>query len=344
MTGDGGGSGTTPSGTGIKSYSSLSGSTFSARCNAAGTNKVALPTGSYTFKNFADYGGSAGFYYGAQLTCGGLLGAGSKYSTIEMVANTSTHKGDVPAQSTGDSNQLQYIYIGTAGAKVDGVKIIGTTQGHLYNGLYFYHVSSPTLSNVTITGVPGNNGSPPGETFGANFQHATGTVTVTNVTVDGQNLGASGLGSNGATGVSATFNITNYYALNLKYSAGWASWQHIGTMNFHNFVVKNSARAFNAERLAGKVNFYDPIWSTPFSTHYDLNPTYETGFTGGTINFYFSSTTAWNNFIAGRTIKKITATSNKSSVSLGLNKTNVIKVYIANVLKTQSSYVQWTGI
>lgn len=343
MTGDGGGSGVTPSGAGIKPWSALSGSTFSARCNAAGsTSKVALPTGTYTFSNFAISGGGtapSAFYFGAKLTCEGLLGAGSKYTNIEMVADSSTRKNDVPAQSTGASNQLQYIWITTPGAKIDGVKIVGTSQGHLYNGVQYNHVSNPTLSNATITGIPGNNGSPPGETFGVNFQGCTGTVTVHNVTVDGGDEGASGIGSNKS---GAKYNIVNYLAINNKYSAGWASWEHTGTMNFHNFVMRNGARAFNAERLAGTVNFYNPIWDAPFSGHHDVNPTYDSGFTGGHLNFYFSSATAWRNFIAPRSIKKITATTNSKSVSLGLSKGSVIKVYVAGVLQKQSTYVQWS--
>lgn len=341
MSGDGGGTGKTPSGTGITSWSSLSGSTFSARCNAAGANKVALPSGTYTFTDFGISGGGTvpnAFYFGAKLTCGGLLGAGSKYTTIEMVTNSSTRKSDVPAQSTGSSNQLQYIYITTANAKVDGVKIVGTTQGHLYNGLEFDKCASPTLSNATIQGIPGNSGSPPGETFGVNFHACTGTVTVQNVTVNGENLGATGIGSNGGT---ANYNVTNFTASNNRYSAGWASWELKGTLNMHNFQMHNGARAFNAERLAGTVNFYDPLWDTPTSGHYDVNPTYETGYTGGHIRFYFTTATNWNNFIAARSIKKITAITNTSSIKLGLVKSTVIKVYVAGVLKTQSSYVQW---
>ncbi len=236
---------------------------------------------------------------------------------------------------------MQYLYITTAGAKIDGVRIQGTGQGHLYNGVRFDHVDSPTLSNCTIASIPGNAGSPPGETFGVNFQGSTGTVTVENVTVDGGNVGAAAMGSNNS---GATYNITNYLAINNPYSAGWASWEHTGTMNFHGFVVRNGARAFNAERLAGTVNFYDPLWDDPFSGHFDVNPTYETGWTGGVLNFWFSSATAWQAFIAKRSHKTILAVSNPSSVSVGLVKNDVIRVYIGGVRQTQSTYVTWTGI
>lgn len=337
--GDGGGTGTTPTGTG---YGTLTGGTFSARVNSAGSSAtVALPAGTYTFSDFADGTGAGGFWYGAQLTVTALRGAGSRYTTVQMVPNTSTRASSVPAQSTGQSNQLQYVAMSAAGAKVDGVKIQGTSQGHLYNGLRFESVASPTLSNTTVAGIPGDAGSPPGETFAVNFQACTGTVTVTNVTVDGQNLGAAAIGSNNS---AATYNITNYLAINNKYSAGWASWEHKGVMNFHGFVVRNSARAFNAERLAGTVNFYDPLWDDPFAGHFDVNPTYETGWAGGTLNFYFTAASNWNAFIAARTNKTITAVSNSSSVSAGLVKGTVIKVYVAGVLQTQSNYVTWTGI
>lgn len=346
MTGDTGGTGVQQSGSGITPMQSLPSSTFSNQVNAAGSSAlVALEAKTYSFNDFAisGSGGStalSSFWFGANLTARGILGAGSNYTTIEMVPNTSTKAGTIPS-TNGQSNNLDYVNISTANAKVDGVKILGTSQGHLYNGLRFTGNASATFSNSSVVAIPGNSGSPPGETFGVNFQACTGTVTVTNITADGQNVGAAAMGSNHAT---ARFTVTNYLAINNKYSAGWASWHQLGQMDFHGFIMKNGARAFNAEGLGAEVNFYDPLWDDPFSGHSDVNPTYESGFAGGHLNFYFTDQAAWNAFIATRTNKKITAVSNSSSVSLGLVKSDVVRVYIGGVLQTQSNYVQWTGI
>jgi|GEM_PF-5063566 len=342
--GDNGGNGVQQSGSGITAYSSGSGD-FSMRVNTVGASAMcSLPAGTYTFSDFAYNGGGTPpnqFWFGADITAKGLLGAGSNYTTIEMIPNTSTKASYVPAPGSGQPNQLQYVFSASSGFTVDGVKILGTPQGHLYEGLRFNAIANPTLTNSTIANIPGDDGTPPGETFGVNFYASTGTVTVTNVTVDGGGVGATAMGSNNS---GATYNITNLYTHDHPYSAGWASWEHSGIMNFHGFVMKNGARAFNAERLAGQVNFYDPLWDDPMSGHFDVNPTYESGWTGGELNFYFSSISAWNTFIANRTNKKITAVSNPSSVSYGLSKSTVINVYIGGALQTQSNYVTWTGI
>lgn len=347
-TGDDGGNGVQQSGAGIVAYNSAAGSDFSSRINSVGTtNKASLPTGTYSFNDFTFDGGGTSptqFFFGAYISAGGILGAGSKYTVIQMTPNTSTKAYDVPAQSTGQSNQLQYMFFNAANVTVDGVKINGTSQGHLYNGLRFQACANPTLSDSTIFNIPGNYGAPPGETFGVNFQGSTGTVTVKNVTADGNGVGASIMGSNSS---GATYNITNLLSQNCPYGSGWASWQHTGTMNFYNFIVKACAKAFNAERLAGVVNFYDPLWELPGggggNGAYDLNPSYDTGYTGGVVNFYFTSAANWNAFTANRGGANIKAITDTNSVSKGLKRSTVINVYVGGVKQTQANYVTWSG-
>lgn len=334
------------SGTGITLMQNVTGSTFDAQANAAGTTAiVSLQAKAYTFADFATVGSGTSpsqFRYGARLTGKGLFGAGSKYTTVSMVAKSSKWASDVPIQGSGASNQLQAVFTQSTGFTIDGVKFVFTDQGHLYNGVRLEQIASPKVTNTTILAAAGNAGSPPGETFGGiNFQRASGTATVTNVTVDGQNWAAAALGSNSA---SAHFIVTNVWTYNHPYSAFWASWQQTGQMDFYNCGMSNGARAFNAERLAATVNFYDPLFAAPMPGHSDVNPTYDGGYTGGVINYRFTTQANYTAYLANRGGKKTTAISNPSSVSQGLVKGTVVNFYIAGVLQTQSNFLTWSGI
>lgn len=330
-------------GSGVVAYNPNAGGDFSAKVNSVGAGNIAsLSSGTFTFSNFAIDGGGdpapTHFWFGAKVTARGLYGAGSASTVIQMNANTSDKGYDVPAQGTYKSNQLQYIIMfRQANAIVDGVHVKGTTQGHFYNGLRFDGNANATLTNSKISAIPGNAGSPPGETFGVNFQNTSGTLLVENVTGDGGGVSAAMFGSNGVT---AKCTIRNLYTFNHPYSAGWASWQQRGQMDFYNFQCFG-ARAFNAERLVGTVNFYDPVWGDPKSQ--DINPTYESGWTGGLVNIYFSDNAAWQRFLAARSARKyVYPLTNASSVSLGVNR-DTVKVFVGGVRKTTSDYIRWGG-
>jgi hypothetical protein len=353
--GDSGGTGATPTGAGTVDYSSLGGSDFSSKINAAGSTRYAvLPTGTYSFRDFA-YGtqGRTGTTaqglgaYGANITkAAGILGAGSKYTTIEMVPNTSTKADYVPPESaTGSANartnQLQYILVQEPSFKIDGVKIVGTNQGHLYNGLMLNGVANATVSNMTITGVPGHDSGPPGETFMMNFynQPVGGNATFTNVTMDGQKTAAVGIGLNSDRG---TMTFRNLLTENTAYSAGVAGWQMSGTDNYYNWTNLNSVRSYNAERHTGTSNFYDPVWNQPLPGHSDINYTWESGWKGGKINFYFSSDSAWRKFESARTtIKKISIVTNPHGQG---DIRSTVHVYVGGVQKTATDYVQFSGL
>lgn len=327
-------------GSGIVAYNASAAGDFSAKVNSVGASNIcSLPAGTFTFNNFSIDGGGTEptrFWFGARITARGIYGAGSASTVIQMNPNTSDKSNDIPAQGTYQSNQLQYIIMfRQSNCVVDGVHIKGTTQGHLYNGLRFDGNTNVTLTNSKISNIPGNAGSPPGETFGVNFQNTAGTLIVKNVTGDGGGVSAAMLGSNGNT---AKATVTNLYTFNHPYSAGWASWQQKGNMDFYNFKCLG-ARAFNAERIVGVANFYDPIFGDPKSQ--DFNPTYEPGWVGGSINVYFSTQQAWNNFLAARTNRKyIYCVTNASSRNLGVTK-DTVKVFVNGVRQSGTNYIQW---
>lgn len=354
-TGDSGGTGATPTGSDVVAYPSLSGSDFSSRINSTGSSRyAALPAGSYTFRDFA-YGtqglsgtGAQGVgAYGTRFTSSkGILGAGSKYTSISMVPNTSTKASYVPPEAATGSpnartNQLQYLLVDNEPSfKVDGVHIAGTSQGHLYNGLLFNGVSNVTVSNTTVSGIPGHDSGPPGETFSLNLYNlpSGGTANFTNVTMDGANVAAVGIGLNSIHG---TITMRNLLTKNTAYSAGVAGWQMAGTDTYYDWVNTGSVRSYNAERHSGTTNFYDPVWGEPTSGHYDINYTWESGWKGGSINFYFSSAQAWQNYIANRSTKKITIVTNPHGQG---DIRSTVHVYVGGVLQPQGNYVQFSGL
>lgn len=224
------------------------------------------------------------------------------------------------------TNNLYLLRLDAKNAVVDGVTIKGTSQGHLYNGLRFDKVANPTFMNSTILNIPGSSHANPGETFAVNLQRSTGTATVSNVTIDGGNVGAGGLAANTAT---ATINVNGLNTTNLRYSAGIALWEQTGTVNLRNFSSINNARALGAERLGATVNVYDPNWSVPRTGH-DITYTPYKGHKGR-INFYFSSASKVPN-------RKIIVLTNTKSVK------STVHVYINGVEQNASKYIAWQGI
>lgn len=302
--------------------------------NSAGSGAlVSLQPKTYTFSDFKDGTQSIAkqnFAFGAQLKVKGILGAGSKYTAIQMNAHTSKKAGDVPSSNCGGgtgcpTNNLYLVWMSAANAKIDGVTIRGTSQGHLYNGVRFERVVNPTLSNSAVNDIPGNSSANPGETFAVNLNHVSGTSTISNVTIDGGSVGAAGIAANSSGG---TINVSDLYTTNLRYSAGVALWQQTGTVNLRNFSSINNARALGAERLGGTVNVYDPNWGTPKVGH-DITYTPYSGHKGR-INFYFSS--------ASKVPKrKIVILTNTKSVK------STVHVYIGGKEQSASKYISWQG-
>ncbi len=99
-----------------------------------------------------------------------------------------------------------------------------------------------------------------------------------------------------------------------------------GTFNVHDYVQTGGARSLGAERMAGKVNLYDPVWSAGTTGH-DVTYTWDGGYSGGSINFYYSSA-------AKVPDRKISIITNKSG---GI--ASSVHVYVGGVEKTTSDYV-----
>ena len=334
---DGGVSGgTQPTGPGIARYQDLSGATLSKKVNSTATSSyVSFAPGTFTFSDFLDgqTGTAAGASeYGVAVNGKGLLGSGPGQTILEMVTSTSTKSAAVPPNGNNQgglanpTNNLYLVKLSAPGAKFDGITLQGTSQGHLYNGLRFESVSNPVLSNSKIASVPGNSGANPGETFAVNFNRASGTATISNVTIDGGSVGAAGIAANSCT---AVLNVDGLSTSNLKYSAGIALWQQTGVVNLRHFVSQNNARALGAERLGAIVNIYDPQWGAPNIGH-DITYTPYSGYTGG-INFYFSSA-------ATVPSRKIVILTNDAAVK------PTVSVYVNNVKQTAANYITWQGI
>ena len=144
-----------------------------------------LPAGVFEVSNFKDRSKAVE----VPSTVKGIVGAG-RDTIIRIKANTSTYASTVPAQSTGETNQLYIMRMnnGTAPQILSDFWLQGTEQGHLYNGVMVGE-SKPgtTVSNLLITGVPGDSGFPPGETFGLNIWRGSNSVT-RDIEVDGHRV------------------------------------------------------------------------------------------------------------------------------------------------------------
>jgi hypothetical protein len=265
---------------------------------------------------------------GAVIAGGALRGAGIGKTVVQMTRGTSTKGGLVPGNGNnqgGLANPVNPLYLLRGVSDLQDVTVQGTEQGHLYNGLY---MTGPNLviKHVEVDDIPGNSNANPGETFAIGVNRATGTANVDDLTINGGTgalASSAGLAINNST---ANWNINDLTTRNLRYSAGIALWQVRGTFNVRNYVQSGGARSLGAERMAGTVNLYDPKWSAG-STGHDITYTWDGGYSGGRINFYYSSASEVPN-------RRINILTNKASGIAGS-----VHVYIGGVEQTASKYV-----
>lgn len=246
-----------PTGPGFLGYETLTGSTPSARINSMPTgDQATFLDGTVQFSDFADANGTMGIYCG--LNVYGLRGSDTAGTVLQMAPNTSTQAAKVPAQTTGQTNPLYLLRIGGNSTTqrapiVSDLTLQGTPQGHLYNGLYFYHATGGLVARVRIAGIPGHASIQPDETFGGNDYDGVGntwdTVEFDGHAQDGTLVGASGFGGNG----SKQLTLLNCYSHHNIYSAGF-------TVNNCQDVTYRKCRAtdngkmgFNFERVSGTV-------------------------------------------------------------------------------------------
>jgi outer membrane biosynthesis protein TonB len=145
-----------------------------------------LPAGVFETSNFKN----VSYAINVPSTVLGVVGEGND-TIIRIKPNTSTYGYSVPTQGTGQTNQLYILRmnngatVGTKAQVLSDLWIQGTEQGHLYNGVMVGKASDgTTVKNVLITGVPGDAGSPPGETFGLNLWQTNRSI-VRDIEIDG---------------------------------------------------------------------------------------------------------------------------------------------------------------
>jgi hypothetical protein len=207
---------------------------------------VSVGAGTFSFNDFSD---SATM--GIDLKAHSLQGAGSAKTTVEMTPGSSTKAGSVPT-ALWSTNPLYLLSTDSGSPTVGGFTLLGTNQGHLYNGLRIGHTTNARISDVTVSSVPGNNSSPPGETFGINDWRTSGSV-YNNIEVDGKNNGAAGFGINSSSNIT----INGLYSHDNKYSAGITYWQtDSGTLT--DYVSANNKKGINFEQDSGTFNIVRP--------------------------------------------------------------------------------------
>jgi hypothetical protein len=251
-----------------------------------------FPSGEFDFSDFSVYGGFTGSYFGFWNTNNYLLGLGGqgKNQTLFRInPNSSTHAGDVPAQSTGSTNQLYFGRLGGPGTNpqtlVHDVCLQGTDQPvssadsslpHMYNGLMNFTPSGSMFVGVKIMGMPGDYNSPPGETAMLNDYKGVNSVYL-DCETDGFNPQGQRRGSS-----SIQFNNSiNSYIEDSYFHDAYVSgvtWSFTGSVSnvaasssgieTHRVKVEHNANhilqpgfrfaAFNHENVQGKIRHYAP--------------------------------------------------------------------------------------
>jgi hypothetical protein len=199
----------------------------------------------------------------------GLAGPG----VVTIKPMSSTKASTVPT-AAGTTNSLYLVRTAKGVAALfTGFTLQGTDQGHLYGGLMLDHTVGAQLTDVLVAGIPGNNGAPPGETFGVNDYGGNGTV-FTRVEVDGRNLagvrvGASGLATNSASNVTWIDCYVHDHAYGMP-----TFWQTVN-ITTRNLRSINNARGINHERASGVIRHLSPVLhpdlSKPAAMHMSLN-------------------------------------------------------------------------
>lgn len=193
---------------------------------------------------------------------------------LTMTPMSSTKAGTIPAQTTGAS--VPYYIYRTAFGEVlvfKSLTIEGTNQGHIYGGLMLDHCNDSLVEDVLVTGIPGNAGSQPGETFGVNGWGGARNV-YRRVEVDGRRasdlvvVGASGLTNN-----SATDSVwEDCYVHDHQY--GMPTFWRCTGIETRNLRSHRNVRGINHEDDGGRIRHYSPDLrptSTPSGMHLTFN-------------------------------------------------------------------------
>jgi len=246
------------SGAGITPYESLAyqGSVEATANSLSSPSQLSFLSGTFPFVNFDSNSYGALFWINVL----GLRGSGVGQTVFQMQPYSSTKAGLVPAQSTGSTNQLTLVRTGSSDQSVgrspilSDFSLLGTSQGHLYNGLNIYCAVNAQVTDVKIKGIPGDSSANPGETFSLN-NYKSNATTVTRLEIDGTDangtrIGASGVGVNSTLG----FTISDSSIHDLQYGYGITCWDCTGTISYTRVRSNRNMLPFNFEQCVATVN------------------------------------------------------------------------------------------
>ena len=134
------------------------------------------------------------------LLAGGIIGKGSDRTFIDL---TGPIKTDFPPYELGDTTRFNVIRIQSTVGRLSHPVLSGFTlrvsapaiAGQLFNGLRISATDGLLLEDVVVLGIPGTGNQPPFETFGIDLLDCKRPM-LRRVRVDGQGLGAAGIGLN----------------------------------------------------------------------------------------------------------------------------------------------------
>ena len=232
-------------------YSSLPGDTFAKREARTGGKVIAVGTGRLSF---ADFKSHAATYDGGVLgtTAGGLEGRGMSKTTVRMSPHSSTRASKVP-HSSSSTNQISVLRVVDRATVLRGFTLLGTPQGHLYNGIRVEKVQHLRADHIRVLGIPGDDHQPPGETFGINDYRTTGSQW-SHIREDGEGVGATGIGVNSSRDIRICDAVAKHNATGM----GFAFWQSSGITCVDCRAFDNGFSGFNFERTSGKVTLVRP--------------------------------------------------------------------------------------
>jgi len=227
--------------------------------HAAGTTvtggDVRLGRGTWSFSDFRIVPGIQRIGLLIQPTVHSVTGAGPASTLLAMRPHTSTAAGTIPAHFP-DSNRLFLVRAAGSSVRLSGFSVVGTPQGHPYNGLRVERSTGARVTDVCVAGIPGTDSKPPGETFGIADNLTTGSV-YRDVAVDGRWLSAAGLGAS----VSSDITVLDSRFFDNRASSGATFWEvHNATVRDVT-AVDNGLAGLNFERVTGTVIIDRPTLS-----------------------------------------------------------------------------------
>jgi hypothetical protein len=205
---------------------------------------ISFPEGRFETRDFA----TGGSLYATVIpkNCLGIWGSGrgsvgSSVGTVfSMVPNSSTKAGNVPAQDNSTPVQMRnMMHIGATGTELSYAqfRVEGTDQGHIYHNFTIYAPPGKvTVQDVLSHGHYGNNGAPPGETFGIEILGNNNNLTdplVQRCEVDGRR--AIGGPNYGAVGFDYENLVRGRWVDNYAHHTNFAS-----TVCFQSFNITSS--------------------------------------------------------------------------------------------------------